>query len=331
MTAQHDYIIANAVGSDVRADINLVLAAIAHQNEGATEPATMYAYQFWADTSTDKLKQRNAANTAWIDILTLSTGDPLGSVTDASNLLNTAARKLPKVTVTQSSNALTISMVSQYIDFRNATLATGTPVTVSTGTPTDLVIPATSNLGMTATTVSNRYAVLLAYNAGTPVLCVSNLAGGLQLDETNLISPTTIGAASSSATTIYSAEACAASTPYKVIAIFDAVFTTGTGWSTPTLVHPCTAALLTSFGAGQTWQTVARTSGTPYYNTTGRDILLMITAAAATTGTMVVGSYTFPVTGGGGITLNYGPYKIGPGESYTYTQVGGTFVASERR
>ena len=38
---------------------------------------TSNAYQFWADTSgTPTLKQRNAANNAWISILTLSTGAP---------------------------------------------------------------------------------------------------------------------------------------------------------------------------------------------------------------------------------------------------------------
>lgn len=152
--------------------------------------------------------------------------------------ITTAPTKLPSFTCTEASNALTISMVSQYMDFRSTTLTTGTPITISTGMPTDLVIPATSNLGHPVSGVSQRYAILLQYNAGTPVLCAVNLAGGLQLDETNLISPTTIGAASSSSSTIYSAEACSASQPYVVLGIFDAVFTTGTGWTAVSLVQP---------------------------------------------------------------------------------------------
>jgi hypothetical protein len=70
--AQHDYIIANQSGAAFRSDLNNGLAAIVSQNSGATEPATMYAYQWWADTTTGLLKIRNAANNAWITIGTLA-------------------------------------------------------------------------------------------------------------------------------------------------------------------------------------------------------------------------------------------------------------------
>jgi hypothetical protein len=66
--AQHDYVIANGTGAAVRSDLNNGLAAIVSQNSGATEPATMYAYQLWADTTTGLLKIRNAANNAWITL-----------------------------------------------------------------------------------------------------------------------------------------------------------------------------------------------------------------------------------------------------------------------
>jgi hypothetical protein len=66
--AQHDYNIANGTGAAVRSDLNNALAAIVSNNSGATEPATMYAYQWWADTSTGLLKLRNAANNAWITL-----------------------------------------------------------------------------------------------------------------------------------------------------------------------------------------------------------------------------------------------------------------------
>jgi len=69
--ATHDYVIANASGAAVRADLNNALAAIVSNNSNATEPATMYAYQWWADTNAGILKFRNAANDAWIDIVQL--------------------------------------------------------------------------------------------------------------------------------------------------------------------------------------------------------------------------------------------------------------------
>lgn len=38
---------------------------------GASAPATTVAYMLWADTSTKILKQRNAGNSAWVDLLPL--------------------------------------------------------------------------------------------------------------------------------------------------------------------------------------------------------------------------------------------------------------------
>jgi hypothetical protein len=66
--AQHDYVIANANGATVRADINNALLAISSTNSGTSEPSTMYAYEMWVDTTTSLLKLRNAANNAWITL-----------------------------------------------------------------------------------------------------------------------------------------------------------------------------------------------------------------------------------------------------------------------
>ena len=81
--SSHDYVLNNDTGANFRADLNLALLANQSQNSGSSEPSTTYAYQWWADTSgTPTLKQRNAANNAWISILTLSTGAP--AVTELS-------------------------------------------------------------------------------------------------------------------------------------------------------------------------------------------------------------------------------------------------------
>ena len=80
--AEHDYVIANQNGANTRSDLNNALAAIVSNNSKATEPTTTYAYMWWADTANDILKQRNAADSAWISILTLSTGAPLADYAD---------------------------------------------------------------------------------------------------------------------------------------------------------------------------------------------------------------------------------------------------------
>jgi phage-related tail fiber protein len=69
--AQHDYDIGNQSGSAFRSDLNNALAAIVSINSGLTEPAVMYAYQLYADTGNNLVKQRNGGNSAWITIGTL--------------------------------------------------------------------------------------------------------------------------------------------------------------------------------------------------------------------------------------------------------------------
>jgi len=73
--AQHDYVIANASGAAVRADLNNALSAIVTNNSGASAPSPTYAYQWWPDTTTGLLKLRNAANSGWVTVGTLATAN----------------------------------------------------------------------------------------------------------------------------------------------------------------------------------------------------------------------------------------------------------------
>jgi hypothetical protein len=83
---QHDFNIANQIGSEFRADLNNALTAIATTSSGSSEPSTTFAHQLWVDTGNNLLKIRNAANNAWITIgvsITASntfTGDITGNV-----------------------------------------------------------------------------------------------------------------------------------------------------------------------------------------------------------------------------------------------------------
>tara|TARA_Y100001937_G_scaffold17141_1_gene23665 strand:- start:104 stop:1585 length:1482 start_codon:yes stop_codon:yes gene_type:complete len=69
--ATHDYNIANGTGAAVRADINNVLLAIQSTNANSSPPSTTVAFQLWADTSSGTLKIRNAANSAFIELMQL--------------------------------------------------------------------------------------------------------------------------------------------------------------------------------------------------------------------------------------------------------------------
>lgn len=83
--AQHDMDVSNQTFTATRADINAALQALASNNSGATAPATTFAYQWWADTTSGILKQRNAANSAWVNVLNLATGVPTGTAASGAN------------------------------------------------------------------------------------------------------------------------------------------------------------------------------------------------------------------------------------------------------
>ena len=236
----------------------------------------------------------------------------------------TASTKLIPITATTAVNAITVSMGTHTLDFRSSTAATGTPNSSVSCSPVNLVIPATSNLGMLLTAQSNRLLFLEAYNSGTPVLCVANLAGGNNFDETTFVSPTTIGAASNSATTVYSAVACAAGSPYRIVGFCDVVFTTGTGWSSPTLVQPCGGEALTAMsgmGYGQIWHNNTgggRLSGTTYYNTAsvtnGKPMTVCVTSATSSNVLPTVGGVVWPQA------VSYAcTFIVPPGMSYSVT------------
>jgi hypothetical protein len=107
--ATHDYVIANGTGAAVRSDLNGALAAIVSNNSSASEPATMYAYQWWADNTTGLLKIRNAANSAWVTIGTLASANlgllPLAGGTMTGVLAVTAGTAaLPGIAVSGDLN-----------------------------------------------------------------------------------------------------------------------------------------------------------------------------------------------------------------------------------
>ena len=102
----------NGTGAAVRAAINTVFAAAVSQNSGSAEPSgTKYPYMLWADTNTGKLKIRNSANNAWIEVGTLASAN-LGLVSAAAPTLtgdvtcsSTGFLKIPVGTTAQRSGS----------------------------------------------------------------------------------------------------------------------------------------------------------------------------------------------------------------------------------
>lgn len=90
--SQHDFNIANQSFPATRTDLNNALVALASNSSGDNEPSTTYANQWWYELDTNKLKFRNEANSAWIEIATLDqSGNNVQSITTAGLTLGATA------------------------------------------------------------------------------------------------------------------------------------------------------------------------------------------------------------------------------------------------
>jgi hypothetical protein len=74
--SQHDMTVDNGAGLAVRTDLNNALKALVSQSSGASAPSPTFPCQLWADTGTSRLRQRDSANTLWIDLGPLDSARP---------------------------------------------------------------------------------------------------------------------------------------------------------------------------------------------------------------------------------------------------------------
>jgi len=152
-------------------------------------------------------------------------------------LTNLPIQEIKPISATVGANALTISASSLTLDFRSATLGSGV-ITRVTGTPSNLVVSSGSTLGSTSGQLS-KLMVIALNNGGTIELAVVNAAGGINLNESGVISTTAEGGAGAadSATVIYSTTA-RSSLPYRVIGYIESTQATAGTWATaPSLIQ----------------------------------------------------------------------------------------------
>ncbi len=79
-------------GLSMTQQTNDAINTLATNNSGASAPSTTYAYMLWADTTTGLLKQRNAANSAWIVVGRLAS-DNLGLTAPVASVSASVAAK----------------------------------------------------------------------------------------------------------------------------------------------------------------------------------------------------------------------------------------------
>ena len=242
--------------------------------------------------------------------------------------------KIQPITASVAASALTITLNPTILDFRASPLTSGTVTTIAVPAAISVTIPSTSTMG-TVSAQQSRIVILAINNAGTVELAAVNISGGSVLDETTLITTTAAVAAGNSATAYYSTTA-RTGVAYRVVGYVESTQATAGTWATtPSTLQGYggqALAAMSSLGYGQTWQTVTRTSGTTYYNTTGRSIHFMsLGSNGPSTLTLVINGYTFPVINGGAGTNPVCWAVIPPNQSYSVTLNIGTLSASELR
>ena len=112
----HDYNLANQSGASFRSDLNNCLAAILSNNSNASDPTTTVAFMIFADTNANKLKIRNSANDAFIDLINLD-----GTIARDLQLTGASAN----IVFDQSDNAL------EFADNAKAVFGTGGDLEIS--------------------------------------------------------------------------------------------------------------------------------------------------------------------------------------------------------
>ena len=108
--AQHDYVIDNSTGANVRADINSALQAIATNNSGSSAPSATFPSQFFADTSAGIMKLRNTSNNGYVNLFTLAGGVDV----DAASNFN------GDVTFTGASHNITFDKSQNALEFADS-------------------------------------------------------------------------------------------------------------------------------------------------------------------------------------------------------------------
>lgn len=226
----------------------------------------------------------------------------------SSAIAAAGAPQLFPLTASVAANALTINLATTNLDFRNATLNSGVVTRIASGA-LSIIVPSTATLGSVSGTPL-RVGVAVAYNGGTPVLCVVNGT----IDESALYSPTTISTGAGTAATVYSASAVSSNSPMRLIGYVDVPNATAGTYAAITEVQSYGGQIVaSSLGYGQTWQnvTASRALGTTNTNTTGKPIFVSVCATPTGGGLGSALSYSI-----NGVLMGYGG-AYASGAAYT--------------
>ena len=243
------------------------------------------------------------------------------------NPIHKITNQIQPITATVATNILTIGLGLTSLDFRSPSLTSGTVNTRCITNNISINIPAGASLGSVSALINKIAVLALDLGTGVVELAVVNMAGGLNLDETTLISTTAISAASTAANVIYSTTARTA-LPFRVVGYIESTQATAGTWATaPSTIQGQggQAAAISSLGYGQTWQIPTRAANVTYYNTTGRPIQVLFGGSATGGGGFYCNSVNIGGMAAGALfALSSLNIIVPPGGSYIFSGTGTT-------
>lgn len=155
---------AETTGLELATLLNSFRDAVLSNYSGATAPSTTYAYQFWADTTTGYLKIRNSANSGWVTLLKLSTGE-----TDSSYSTPTAVTTT--YTILSSDKVLMCASGTYTVTLPLAASNTGKTFKIIKAAAAGVITVGRSGSdtinGLTSVTLEGRYSSYEIYSDGT--------------------------------------------------------------------------------------------------------------------------------------------------------------------
>lgn len=164
------------------------------------------------------------------------------------------------ITATVAANALTLTLNPTTLEFRSATLGSGTVSSINLASAASVIVPTSATLGSTNASLS-RLVVIALNNAGTIELAVINVEGGNDLSETGLISTTAISASATSNSTFYSTTA-RTNVAYRVVGYVESTQATAGTWATAPSTVQGQGGLVVPGSLIKSGTAVASTSGT---------------------------------------------------------------------
>ena len=177
-------------------------------------------------------------------------------------------------------NGMRVTINPTTLDFRSATPGSGAVDTVAITSPIIIDVPTTALLGMTNGVLA-RFVVGVMNNGGAGEGFVNNLLGGLNFDESGLLTTTVLNTASDLATVAYSPTA-RSNLPYRLLGYFEITeATAGVYVTAPSIVNGSSSPLaMWLAGYGQTIQSMGLALNTNHTNNTGRSITAFVTINA---------------------------------------------------